>query len=62
MNKIVMILLCIFLPPIAVIMLEGVGMHLVLNILLLIVSFGVGAIIHALYLYVNHHDRPLVAA
>lgn len=60
MNKIVMILLCIFLPPIAVFLMEGVGVHLLLNIVLLIVSFGIGAIIHALWLYVTKHEKKAI--
>jgi len=49
MNKIVMILLSIFLPPIAVFLKEGVGMQLLLNILLCIVFFFPG-VVHALWL------------
>lgn len=49
MNKIVMILLSIFLPPIAVFLKDGIGKHLVINILLCIVFFLPG-VVHALWL------------
>lgn len=49
MNKIVLILLCIFLPPIAVFLMRGVGGALVINILLALL-FYFPASIHALYL------------
>ncbi len=49
-NKILMIILAILRPPIAVGLKEGIGLHLVINILLLILTFGIGAIIHALWL------------
>ena len=47
-NKIVLILLAIFLPPVAVALKSGAGKSLVINIVLLLLTFGVGAIIHAL--------------
>ena len=49
-NKIVLILLAIFLPPLAVFFKKGAGTPLIINIVLLILTFGVGAIIHALLL------------
>ncbi len=49
MSPLVMILLAIFLPPIAVLIKEGVGFHLLLNILLLVFTLGLGAVIHALW-------------
>lgn len=49
MNKIVLILLAIFLPPIAVLLVKGVGKHLIINILLLILTLGFGAMVHALW-------------
>jgi len=49
MNKLVLILLAIFLPPIAVFIKEGFGVHLLLNILLLVFTLGLGAMIHALW-------------
>ena len=55
MSKVVMILLCLFLPPIAVFLLEGVGLQLIINIILLVVSFGVLAIVHAFYLALSKH-------
>lgn len=49
MNKLVMILLAIFLPPVAVLLKEGLGFHFLLNLLLVIVTLGLGAMIHALW-------------
>lgn len=50
MRKLVLVLLAIFLPPVAVILVDGVGKHLLLNLLLLILTLGLGAMIHALWL------------
>jgi uncharacterized membrane protein YqaE (UPF0057 family) len=49
MNKIVLILLAIFLPPVAVFLKSGVGKDLVINILLCFLFFIPG-VIHALWL------------
>tara|TARA_B110000503_G_scaffold140557_1_gene231758 strand:- start:1395 stop:1553 length:159 start_codon:yes stop_codon:yes gene_type:complete len=49
MNKIVQVLLAIFLPPVAVFIEKGAGKDLVINILLCFVFFVPG-IIHALWL------------
>jgi len=49
MNKLVLILLCIFLPPIGVFLMRGVGGALILNIILVFVFF-LPATIHALWL------------
>ena len=46
-NKIVLIILAIFLPPVAVFLKKGAGLPLVINIALLLLTFGLGAIIHA---------------
>ncbi|MGJ8674657.1 MAG: YqaE/Pmp3 family membrane protein [Pseudoalteromonas sp.] len=48
MNKLVLILLAIFLPPIAVFLKSGAGKDLLINILLCIL-FYVPGIIHALW-------------
>ncbi|GAA5315144.1 MAG: YqaE/Pmp3 family membrane protein [Candidatus Pelagadaptatus aseana] len=48
MNKIVMILLALFLPPIAVFLKEGAGKHLIINIVLCLVFFLPG-VVHALW-------------
>ena len=48
-NKLVMILLSIFLPPLAVFFKDGAGVQLIINIVLWIVTFGLGGIIHALW-------------
>ncbi len=49
MNKIIQVLLAIFLPPVAVFIEKGAGKDLVINILLCLV-FWVPGIIHALWL------------
>ena len=48
MNKVVLVILAIFLPPIAVFLKDGVGKDLFINILLCIVFFIPG-VIHALW-------------
>lgn len=48
MNKLVLILLAIFLPPIAVFLKDGVGKHLLINILLCLFFFFPG-VVHALW-------------
>ena len=49
MNKIIQVLLAIFLPPVAVFIEKGAGKDLVINILLCFVFFVPG-ITHALWL------------
>jgi len=46
-NKIVLILLAIFLPPVAVALKSGAGKSLIINIILCFVFF-IPAVIHAL--------------
>jgi uncharacterized membrane protein YqaE (UPF0057 family) len=48
-NKLLLVIIAILLPPVAVGLTKGLGFHLVLNIILLILTFGIGAIIHALW-------------
>lgn len=48
MNKLVLIVLAIFLPPVAVFLKSGAGKDLLINILLCIL-FYVPGIIHALW-------------
>lgn len=48
MNKVVLIILAIFLPPIAVLLKSGVGKDLLINIILCLIFFFPG-MIHALY-------------
>ena len=52
MNKIVLIILAILIPPVAVFLKKGVGKHLVINIILCI-FFYLPGIIHALWLVMN---------
>lgn len=49
MSKLIRILLAIFLPPIAVLITQGVGLQFFLNIVLTLVGWLPGSI-HALYL------------
>ncbi|MEM1167231.1 MAG: YqaE/Pmp3 family membrane protein [Planctomycetota bacterium] len=46
MGTLLMVLLAIFLPPVAVFLKEGVGKHLLINLILLLLYFP--AAIHAL--------------
>ncbi len=48
MNKLVLIILSIFLPPIAVFLKAGAGKDLVINIILCFLFF-IPAVIHALW-------------
>lgn len=54
MNNVILIILAIFLPPISVLIKEGVGKHLIINILLCLV-FWVPGVIHAIW--VNVRDK-----
>ena len=49
MNKLAMILLAIFLPPVAVAVKRGLGKDLLINILLCLLLFFPG-IVHALWI------------
>lgn len=49
MNKFVLIILAILLPPIAVFLNNGAGKHLVINIILCLFFFVPG-VLHALWL------------
>ena len=49
MNKLVMILVAIFLPPVAVAVKRGVGKDLLINILLCLLVFFPG-MVHALWI------------
>ncbi|MFC4699242.1 YqaE/Pmp3 family membrane protein [Glaciecola siphonariae] len=48
MNKLLLIILAILLPPIAVFLKAGAGKHLIINIILCL-FFYVPGIIHSLY-------------
>ena len=49
MNKVVLIILSLFLPPIAVFLKAGVGKDLLINIVLCLLMFLPG-VVHALWL------------
>jgi uncharacterized membrane protein YqaE (UPF0057 family) len=57
MKKILFLILAFFLPPVAVALLEGFTFHFWLNIVLWIIGFGVGGIIHAFFLILTR-DYP----
>lgn len=44
------IILCIFLPPVAVFLRKGAGKDLIINLVLWILLLGVGGVIHAFWL------------
>ncbi len=47
-NKIIMIILCLLIPPLAVGLKVGFTKHFWINLILVFLTFGIGAIIHAL--------------
>lgn len=49
MSKLILILLCIFLPPVAVFIMRGISGALILNIILVLLFFVPGTI-HALWI------------
>ncbi|NIY84922.1 YqaE/Pmp3 family membrane protein [Vibrio hepatarius] len=49
MNKLIMILLCIFIPPVAVFIDRGLGKDFIINLILTLIFFLPGSI-HALWL------------
>lgn len=53
---IVQILLCIFLPPVAVYMKYGANKDFLINLLLWILLCGIGGVIHA-FIVVSRKDR-----
>ncbi len=52
MNKLIMILLCVFIPPLAVFIDKGLGKDFIIN-LILTLFFFVPGMIHALWLTLN---------
>ena len=49
-NKLLMVILAILLPPLAVGLKDGIGLHFIINIVLVLISFGLLGIIHALWI------------
>ncbi|NOX99376.1 MAG: YqaE/Pmp3 family membrane protein [Verrucomicrobia bacterium] len=49
MNKVLLIVLAIFLPPLAVLLKNGVGKDLIINIVLCLL-FYIPGVVHALWL------------
>ncbi len=50
MNKVLLIILAILLPPVAAFLQVGATKHFWINLVLLFLTFGIGALIHALWL------------
>ncbi len=48
-NKIVLIILSLFLPPVAVFLMKGAGKDLIINIVLCLLG-GIPGVIHSLWL------------
>lgn len=60
MNIIIAIFALIFtflLPPIAVLLIDGLGVHFLLNIILLILTGGLLSFVHALVLWIIYISR-----
>jgi len=49
-RKILLIVLCFLLPPLAVGLLKGLTAHFWINLILTIIGFWIVGVIHALYL------------
>lgn len=56
--SIVEIILAILLPPVAVAMRKGAGKDLIINIILWIVLFGIGGVIHAFIILSKDKSAP----
>lgn len=50
MNPIVLIILAILLPPLAVALKDGIGKQFVISLVLTVLLFWIGGVIHALWL------------
>ena len=50
MNPVLLIIIAILLPPLAVFLKEGAGKQFVINLLLTLLLFWLGGIIHAIWL------------
>lgn len=48
-NKLLLVIISILLPPVAVWLKDGFGFHFVLNLILVVVTVYIGAIIHAIW-------------
>ena len=47
--EIIKIILAIFVPPLAVFLEVGLGTQFWINVILVVLTLGIGAVIHALY-------------
>jgi uncharacterized membrane protein YqaE (UPF0057 family) len=50
MNPVLLIIIAILLPPLAVFLKEGAGKQFVINLVLTLLLFWLGGIIHAIWL------------
>ncbi len=50
MNKVLFIIIAIFISPVAVALVEGFNMHFWINLVLYIFSCGLLGLVHAIYL------------
>ncbi|RKF64384.1 hypothetical protein OnM2_019086, partial [Erysiphe neolycopersici] len=55
-NALILIILALLLPPLAVLLKDGCGTHLLMNIILTLLGFFPG-IVHALYVLCTHDNR-----
>lgn len=53
MSKTILILIALFIPPLAMFLHCGLGKHFWINLILTILGFGIGGIIHAIYVIAN---------
>jgi len=58
MGKVLLIILAIFLPPVAALLVVGLTLHFWLNILLTLLG-GLPGVIHAIWLIVTKGDRAI---
>ena len=52
-NKLLLVIIAILLPPLAVGLKKGIGGAFWLNLVLTIVTFGIGGLIHALWVVLS---------
>ena len=57
MRKLLFILCAILLPPVAIGLYRGISGHFWLNLLLFVLTFGIGAMIHALCVVILTDER-----
>jgi len=58
MNPVIKIILAIILSPLAAYLQVGATKHFWINLVLLVLTFGVGSLIHALWLVLTDQKAP----